>query len=537
LTLSIAVLYGLEMLVAGMFVAAVEQYPDRVFLRRIHGDRDERTSYRAAAIRIAATVERMRGMGFHAGDRLVIWLEDIETSAYLLLACIHLGVVPAPIGSSVSLDAAVRLAERVEARALFTSRDLVTQVEARGVRAQDADAIVRSPDHADPDTALATLRAAAAERSPDELYVLQPTSGTTGDFKLVMRQHRVFARVARIKSEGIDRDGEQARLLLVAALTHGMGQYVLATGVCLAAQFCLTTEIDTGSSLREVLMLDPTSISVTPRVLRSYHRQHVELGRDPEARVFGPSLRTLAVGGSQPDVALLHHATRHGIDVVEAYGASEISLLAMTRPGKWQPGIVGDILPDVELALDDDGELLARSPGCMVGYFDDEAQTREAFTPEGFYRTGDYCEITPARELRYLRRKRDVFNTSDGTNIYPTSIEEKIERIPWVAQAFLVGDQRPYLVAFLVVNGAQPLDDLHAKAREELSRINATVEPNQRVRRFALLGDALPTDVYQVVGHGKIRRERAAFALRYSQRIEELYGTNLSHGDPSTIND
>jgi long-chain acyl-CoA synthetase len=518
--------------VAQLFVSAVERYPDRGFLRRIDGERDDRVSYQAAAARVAAIAERLRGLGLGAGDRLVTWLDEIEASVYLDLACLHHGVVPAPIGASVSLDAALRLAQRVDARAVFTTLDRVPELEARGVRAFAIDPA--NHHHGD---ALSVLRAAAARRSPDDLYVLQPTSGTTGELKLVMRQHHTFVRVGPLLAAGLARDAEPpTRILLVAALTHGMGQYLLATGVHLAAELCVTTRPDAASSLEEVRRLDPTYACLTPRVLASYHRQHAELGQDPEARVFGPALRTLVMGGAAPDPALLAHAVRHGIDAIETYGASEISLLAVTERGRWRPGVVGKILPDVTLEIRDDGELLARSGARMVGYYGDEPRTREAFTEDGFYRTGDFCEITPAHELRYVRRKRDVFNTHDGANLYPAVIEDLLERIPWVAQVFLVGDQRPYLVALFVIAGDAAPDDvadgfleprtheaLHARARVELGRLNQQLEANQRVQRFALLARSFPADAYAVVGHGKVRRDRAALEARYAARIGELY--------------
>jgi len=405
--------------------------------------------------------------------------------------------------------------------------------------------------------ALSVLRAAAADRRPDDLYVLQPTSGTTGELKLVMRQHHVFVRVGPLMAGGLPRDAEPpTRILLVAALTHGMGQYLLATAVSLAAELCVTTRFDTASSLEEVRRLDPTYACLTPRVLTSYHRQHAELGGDPGARVFGPSLRTLVIGGAAPDPALMAHAVRHGIDAIEAYGASEISLLAMTERGCWRPGIIGKILPDVTLALADDGELLARSAARMVGYYGDEARTREAFTDDGWYRTGDFCEITPDGELRYRQRKRDVFNTHDGANIYPARIEDMLERLPWVAQAFLVGDQRPYLAAVLVVRDAGPATDalpsldsadgrldpashvgLHARARDDLARLNAQLEANEQICRFTLLARSFPAEAYAVVGHGKVRRDRAAFAARYAARIAELYASPLASGAPNTAVD
>jgi long-chain acyl-CoA synthetase len=140
----------------------------------------------------------------------------------------------------------------------------------------------------------------------------------------------------------------------------------------------------------------------------------------------------------------------------------------------------------------------------MLGYFSDPGLTA-ARTSDGFFRTGDYCEVTADGMLKYLGRKKDVFNTPDGSNIHPAHIEQLILDFDWVRQAALVGDGEPFLVALLVVAGVPAaaanvtgyLDPpahaaLYARAAADLAALNRTLARNEQVRRFALFDRPMP---------------------------------------------
>jgi long-chain acyl-CoA synthetase len=535
--------------VDSLFRAAVERAPDRVFMRAIgHAP----VTYGEAQRPIAGLVAALRGRGLATGARVVGYLDDMMSSICFNLACAHAGVIPVAIGPPYSADAALRLAAEVEAGAVFSWAEQAAALVARGTppicfrfpgrTPPPEGAEVIEPDAMARDDARRLLAESARDHGPDSVYSFQPTSGTTGAFKLAMRQHHVFARAARIFAEGLRPGAEPPeRLLMISALTHGLGQYLLATGLYLGAEFCLASDIDTRCPIEDVHALRPTYLGVTPRVLRSLHRQHLErIDPTGEAPLLGPDASTLLIGGSAPDPELLRLCTRQGVNVIEGLASSETGPIAFTERGHWREGLVGKVLPDVEIRIEEDGELLVRSPeGLMLGYYANEELTRQSFTADGFYRTGDRCEITPDGYFRYLGRKRDVFNTADGSNIYPARIEVMIEGLPWVHQAVLIGDQRPYLAALIVPREVPPgaelaADDghlpeaaheaLYARAKADLGRINQGLETNERIRRFALLGRPMDDTCYTVVGHGKASRKRDAIAARYGARIAALYG-------------
>ncbi len=525
--------------VDGLFRESVRHFPDRIFLRHLTAHGTTSITYAQAAVRVAGSVRRLADAGLAPGSRAVACADAMVDSVFLFIACAHAGVVLAPLSPSSSIEMVRSLQHHVDARAVFASAPDVPRLSAAGL----APTALGPPLEFELDlpAALKLLEQAGQGHSADSVYMLQPTSGTTAQPKLVIRSHRAFSRAARMLSGNLfAADAPAQRVLMVAALTHGMGQYLLSIGLTLAAEFCVPEKSDTAASLPQVRQLDPTYIVLTPRVLRSFVDQQAALeGPTPSRPLFGPGARLLNIGGAECDPVLMRRVSAQGLEVKVAYGASEISVVSITEPGQWKEGSAGKILPDVELKIADDGELLAKTPVMMVGYHGAQALTEQAFTADGFYQTGDFAEITEDGELRILGRKRDVFNTFDGSNIFPGRIETMIETLPWVSQAVLVGDQRPFLTALLVIKDSTQAGDarrlgqldeqkfasLYSRAYSDLAPINASNEANERVLRVVLFDRAMASELYAIVGHGKTKRDRAKIVQAYAGSISELYPT------------
>jgi long-chain acyl-CoA synthetase len=501
---------------ATLFVETARTHPDRTFLRWCRGQERIVWTYGEAALRVASIVRDLDAVGATRGTCVVVYTAEMVPSILFDIACACAGVWFAPI-ETTSYPAVRALCDRTEARALLTTPD--RKLDGPPTIAMDRRA---APTGSVAD-ALALLGERAALTRPDDTYMLQPTSGTTGDSKLAMRPHSAMVRAARLLSCGTARNTDPApRVLMVPALTHGMGQYLLSIGLLLGGEFCVTSRIDVDASLDEIRSLDPTHMAVTPRVLRSLFSQHG--GLDNERPLFGPSARIMITSGAPPDKELLVAVARTGVDVIEGYGASEYSVVAMTRPGTWRPDILGHVLDDVVARLTDEGELHVRTPGMMHGYYRAPELTRAALTEDGLFRTGDRVTIGPDNEMRYIGRVVDSFNLFDGSHVAPAAIETAIAGLVWVDQAIMIGDQRPYLTGLVVPHPLLCGDPaVRALAARELGRINGSLPPNARVRRVALLGRAMPDEIYRVVGHGKVRRKRDAAIATYAEIVRALY--------------
>lgn len=539
--------------VDGLFLDAVRRFPRRAFLHHLGEAAETRRSYLEEARRLAGLVGWLDALGLQPGDRLLAYADDALVTLELTLACAHAGVVLLPLSPVFSPTAARRLVDRTQARVAVTTPEHAAALSAAGLTLAIAGATgatwhgVRARFEGDgpaADEALDRLSRAAHGHGPHDTYVLLPTSGTTGEPKLPVRTHAAQARRGALGAAHVGLDAEDgARLLLVAALTHSFAHTVLAIGLAGAATFVAPRALDTAASLDDVRRLDPTHVFATPRVLRALDAQR---RAKPDApRLFGPSAQVLRLAGAIPDERLLRTVADEGVDVGESYGSSECGAVALTPRGGWRPGRIGTLLPGVEARLADDGELLLRVQGEPPVYFGDPEATRTATDADGFYLTGDVAELGRDGYLRLLGRKRDVFNTSEGSNVHPQRIEELLEGLPWVRQAVLVGDQRPFFAALLVPHdewlAGAPADALgrldpvvaaepHARAQVDLARLNAQLEAVERVRRFALLPRPFAPAHYAPVQAGKARRARRDIDAAYASLIAALYAPDAPVG-------
>jgi long-subunit acyl-CoA synthetase (AMP-forming) len=530
-----------------LYRRSVERFPRRIFIRAVDNTGGQvRVTYAESAQLLAAITLCMRDLQFMAQDRIICYLEEQIPSIWFFLACAHLGVVPVPMSPVYSVKAVQELAESVNARAVFTVPEYVPRFMKCGIKilslphpSTKFHGVVELGMEPLPSAqnGLEMLQELARSRNADDVFSIQPTSGSTGRPKLVIRSHRSVLRSGLAIAFGIRPENEPPqRLLMISPLTHGNGRQVLTLALYLAAQLAIPTGVGTSARLDEIRRLDPTYIHLVPRMLRELYRQHLASGAKLDDPLFGSSAALMVIVGAAPDPTLLRILACQGIDIIPGYGSGETGHVSLGERGAWREGYAGLILPDVEAKLDNDGELLVRSPGIMHSYYGDEEETKAAFTEDEFYRTGDYAEITTDGYLRIIGRKKDCFNTYDGSNIYPGLIEERIEGLTWVRQVVLIGNQRPYLVALIVPQGefasVAPgdgfLDEaahglLYSRARLDLQRINKDFEPNERVRAFALFGRAFTSELYTVLNRMKVKRNRGEVERAYQEQINTLY--------------
>lgn len=526
---------GTEESIGDLFVRAVEAFPDRPFLSLARGEARKRSTYGAAAVRVAATAEALARSGLRRGDRLLCYLDDADVLIHVSLACGALGIVVCPLAPVLSPKAVEHLALHVTPAAFLTTPDLAPRLAAAGRRVMvHPDDLPASP--AGPvDAALRTLRPLTRAVSSGDGYAVFQTSGASGESKYVMRSHGSVAGQAAHYAQGRTAGEPPQRGLLVHTMTHSSGHTTCAFALYLAAEVAVTARRDHEASLAEVRALAPHWVITTERVVRSLLQQ---AEADPARRaLFGPGPTRVVLTGQPIDPAIVSRLVEEGVDAQECYGTQETGLLALTPARGWRPDGSCRILPDVEVRLAEDGEALVRSPRGMVGYVGEPAaaQMREAFTGDGFYRTGDYVAVSGDGVLRVTGRKRDILRVHDGSLVYPARLEAMIASLDWVQQVALVGDQRPYLAALIVVRGEpRPgADDgfldpdehraLHDRARRDLAALNARLESTERIRLVALFDRPMEPSLYGPASSGEVRRDRPRIVAAYARRITPLY--------------
>ncbi len=257
---------------------------------------------------------------------------------------------------------------------------------------------------------------------------------------------------------------------------------------------------------------------------------------------LGGRVKYIVVGGAalQPDLANILAAA--DITTLQGYGLTETSpVISYTRPQRNKPGTVGEPLPDVEVRIADDGEILTRGPHVMQGYYKAPDKTDAVMEKDGWFRTGDIGEFDEEGFLKITDRKKALFKLSTGKYVMPQPIENRMSSDPLVDNAVVVGSDRKFCAALLFpaqdqvraqadelgLDPEQAVDDLLTEQdiidtyRSLVQRANEGMDPWSTVKRFALIPDELTVDSGLLTPTLKVRRPQVHEA--YADEIDALY--------------
>jgi len=230
-----------------------------------------------------------------------------------------------------------------------------------------------------------------------------------------------------------------------------------------------------------------------------------------------------------------------GINLKQVYGATELSGLCAVQPdGQVDPETVGKMIPGTELKLDDNGEVLVRSPGIFQGYYKQPEASAEALTEDGMLRTGDAGFVDRRGHLVIVDRAKDVGKLADGSALAPQFLENKLKFSPYIGEAVVFGDGRPFVAAIVAIDPATvgnwaeranlaytSFQDLAARSevrgliREEIDKCNAGVPEAIRIRRFLILNKEFDADDDEITRTRKIRRRFVA--EKYAGIVDAFY--------------
>jgi len=255
---------------------------------------------------------------------------------------------------------------------------------------------------------------------------------------------------------------------------------------------------------------------------------------------FGDRLKVMVSGGAPLNVDIGVFFTALGLRILQGYGLTESApIISCNLPSKVRLDTVGPPMVDIEVKIADDGEICARGELVMQGYWREPAATAEAIK-DGWLHTGDIGEIDADGFIRITDRKKDVIVNSGGDNISPQRVEGFLTVQPEIAQAMVYGDKRPHLVALIVPDEgwATQWAKTHGKPGElaalvsdpqfndavggAVERVNATLSPLERVRKFAVIAEPFTTANEMMTPTLKIRRHKILAA--YRPRLDALYG-------------
>jgi long-chain acyl-CoA synthetase len=246
-------------------------------------------------------------------------------------------------------------------------------------------------------------------------------------------------------------------------------------------------------------------------------------------------------GAAPTPISVLEFMHAIGIPLGEVWGLSETTGTgAAHRPDNIKIGTVGQTSPSMEMKLADDGEVLLRGPMVMKGYRNMPDKTAETIDDEGWLHTGDIGELDDEGFLRIVDRKKELIITAGGKNISPANLEAKLKAHPLIGTTCVIGDQRPYLTALVVLDpDVAPVwakqqgikdtsleelaqnQDLRGEIQKAIDALNEHVSQAEGIKKFTVLGQDWLPGGEELTPTMKLKRKPVA--EKYSREIEAMY--------------
>lgn len=332
-----------------------------------------------------------------------------------------------------------------------------------------------------------------AEIGNDDIIAVLFTSGTTGISKAVPLSGENIVSDSVAGSSLTDLTGTN---LLVLPLHHGYG---LVSAMLSPLHGGGTVYIGRGPRrlISDLALSRPDYLFAIPAMIKMLVSQLDRAGKGDDLRaVFGPNLKTIVCGSAPNPEAMFVRFAEAGIELNCGYGITECSpMVSANETGHIHPESVGVPLSCNSVRVSDEGEVLVKGSNVFRGYLNNEKANRDAFTEDGWFRTGDIGRFGQDGELYITGRIKNLIILSNGENISPEPMENAIGVLPYVDEV-MVCEKDDLITAVCCLNS--PCED---KLREEIKKLNGTLPPSWMIRQVIVSPEPLPK-----TSTGKIKR-------------------------------
>jgi long-chain acyl-CoA synthetase len=528
--------------------------PDKVAMMVIDGKGSETITFGSMLAQIRSVAYRLAQEDIGFGDRVAIIGENDPNWAIAYLGILYRGAVVTPLDPAATTQALASFLGNAKAKLAFVSPASLTKFRAACEQlGRNIPAVALRPET--PPDGLAKFEdwartvtppefiSAAPPAGPEDLAVLIYTSGTTGVPKAVPLTHgNIYAESDKIQE--VMHVSDQEVLLSLLPLFHAYSQIVnLWLATIIGGTVVYLTDLSSAQVERGLKASRATALIGVPRLWYLFHKKifaevharplfirllfkamlalngllrdvfGVNAGRFFFRRIhqsFGGRLRLAVSGGANFDASVALDFHRLGFTILQGYGLTETCGAAtVTRFEDNKVGSVGTPLNGVEVKIDQPndkgvGEILIRGPVVMSGYYQNPEANREAFTSDGWFRSGDLGRFDREGHLFIAGRKKDIIKLPSGKNVFPEDVEAHYEQSPFISEVCVLGlkdEDNEFkgaekLGAVVVPNFDYLKTRNIANAREwvvwELENLGRELPEYQRVHDFILRAEPLP---------------------------------------------
>jgi long-chain acyl-CoA synthetase len=554
----------------GVFFGQAARLGDRPLVHYLAGGTWKVHTWADMKRDVLAVASCLIDAGVQQGDKVIIISENRLEWLFCDFAIQAAGAVTVPIYPSTPPEVAQKIAANSEAvLAIASGQALASKLKAGGplekIVTIDGDVtawVKRRPQQ------LAEVATRLARIKPDDLCTIVYTSGTTGDPKGVELAHRCLVDISRAVLKVFplsDTDSTLSFLPYAHVFERINGIFI---GLLFGGQTWISRGVE--HLAEELGEVQPTVMCSVPRVYEkmysavmarvreapAYRRAlfswAVQVGKrhshDPQAggmlaaqyrladrlvlaalrkRLTGGRLRFFISGGAALSREIEEFFWAIGVPILNGWGMTEMSSGACSNTLQDHRFLsVGKPFPGVELKIADDGEILVKSPGDMLGYHKDAAATAETLK-DGWILTGDIGEIDAEGFLHITDRKKALFKTAVGKYIAPQQLEFGLARDPLIERAVIVGEGRPYVTALVVPDWEaarkEGLDEagLTAHVQKVVDDVNQHLGNWEAIKYFTLLKN----DFSEANGELSLKLDvkRKVVQQRYQNEIDSMY--------------
>ena len=537
----------------------VETTPDRHYLTQPLGGGDaniKRWTFKEAYEEAGRMAAYLAAQGYPPKSQIAICSKNCAQWILADLAIWMAGHVSVPIFPTLTADTVKYILEHSETRLLFVGKlDPVWAEMKPGVPAdlpQVAFPLAPESEQGLPqwDALVAEQAAPIAERAkrdPAEMATIVYTSGSTGTPKGVMLSFGAMCDSAVGVKEFLGAEARD-RMLSYLPLAHAFERWAVeCQSYVSGCELFFAESLDT--FVADLRRAHPTLFISVPRLWLKFQQGVFKKMPPGKLSLFlaipilsgivkkkvltglGLDAVRFAGSGSAPIPGeLIAWYRRLGLELLEGYGMSEnFSYSHINRPGLVKVGTVGPPNPGVECRLSDEGEVLVKSPGMMMGYYKEPEMTAEVLTDDGFLKTGDRGAIDPQQRLTLTGRVKELFKTSKGKYVAPAPIENRVLNHPRIEACCVTGSGQPQPFALVVLaedarkaagNGER--DAIDRELAEHLQAINAGLDHHEHLQFLCVVKDVwLPENGFLTP---TLKIKRAKLEETYGPAVEGWYG-------------